>query len=249
MISVKADIKEVERYLTRIEKKQLPFAAALSLTKTAQHVQKKTIPRILSRIFDRPTRFTLRGFYVIPAKKTNLTAVVQIKDGVTRQPGRGGKIGTPAFNYLKPQIEGGRRRAKSHEKQLRRMGILGPDEYTVPGEEMRLNKFGNLTGATYSKILADVNQTSRVGGDDIQQGFGQRTTKRGKKRYFYHPNLKPRGIYVRTGRRTLKVALLFIKAPGYQKRFDFHGISNRAARKRWPIEFRKAMQRAIATAR
>lgn len=251
MITVKAETRELERYLTAIERKHLPFVRALSLTKTAQHIQQKTLPAMLPRIFDRPAPFTMRGFYVIPAQKRDLSpeAAVQIKDGVTPLPmGRGGKIGTPAFNYLQPQIQGMPRRAKSHERQLRRMGILGPDEYTVPGENMRLNKFGNLTGATYSKILADVlNLDTR--GNDIASGYGQRTTKRGKRRYFYHPNLRPRGIYMRTGTRTLIVALLFVKMPRYQKRFDFQGIGERVARKQFPIEFRKAMAYALRTAR
>ena len=38
MISVKGDVKELTRYLTRLEKKQVPFATALALTKTAQHI-------------------------------------------------------------------------------------------------------------------------------------------------------------------------------------------------------------------
>ena len=248
MISVKADIKEVEKYLTRIERKQIPFATALSLTKTAQHVKSKTLVRIFPRIFDRPTKWIAPsksptskrgGFYIKPATKRDYTAGVFIKDE------EWGKIGTPAFNVLKPQIEGGRRKSKSHEKKLRALGILGDDEYTVPGDAMRLDRFGNLTRATYSKILADV-QGSNVG---FAQGFGQATTKRGKKQYFYSPNLKPRGIYRRISRRRLVVALLFIRAPRYKSRFDFIGISTRAARKRWPIEFQKALDRALKTAR
>ena len=247
MISVKAETKQVEQYLTRIERQQLPFATALALTRTAQHIQKRTLPAMLPRILDRPAPFTMRGFYIIPARKKDPTpqAVVQIKDGVTSQPGRGNTPGTPAFEYLRPQIQGGRRNAKSHERKLRRLGILGADEFTVPGQGMRLDRYGNLTGATYSKILADV-QGSDVG---IAQGFGQATTRRGRKRYFYHPNLRPRGIYLRTSRRKLIVALLFVKSPRYQPRFDFHGISARVARKQFPLELRKALARAMRTAR
>jgi hypothetical protein len=246
VITVKGDVKAVERFLTRLEREQVPFASALALTRTAQHIQKKTIPAVLPRVFDRPTPFTRRGFYVIPAKKKDPSpeAIVQIKDGVTRQPGRGGKIGTPAFNYLKPQIAGGRRRHKGHERKLQRLGILGRDEYTVPGENMRMNRYGNLTGATYAKILADVQ-----GNVGISEGFGQATTKRGKKRYFYDPNLRPRGIYLRTSRRRLIVALLFVKETAYPTRFDFEGISARVARKRFLVEFRKALSYALRTRR
>lgn len=248
LIDFRADVKEVERWLTNLERKQVPYATRRALKSTADHIAKKTLPRYVHRVFDRPTKWTERGFYGYQPRDKRLVAYVNIKDGGTNDifaAARGGKIGTPAFKYLKTQISGGGRGAKSHEKKLRALGILSSDEYTVPGEEMRLNRFGNLTGTTYSKILADV-QGSNVG---ISQGFGQATTKRGKKKYFYSPNLKPRGIYIRTGRRTLKVALLFVKSPSYTKRFDFHGTVQRVARKQFPIEWRRWMQRAIDTAR
>ena len=126
---------------------------------------------------------------------------------------------------------------------------LDGDEFTVPGKDMKLNSFGNLTGAMYSKILADVNNTDNSQYDDIQRGFGQRTTKTGKRKFFYHPNLRPRGIYMRSGRKNIILALIFVKVPKYSKRFDFDGIVGKSAKKRFPIEFKRAMERALATAR
>ena len=101
----------------------------------------------------------------------------------------------------------------------------------------------------YSKILADVNNTDNSQYDDISRGFGQRTTKRGKKKFFYDPNKKPRGIYMRTGRNKFMLALAFVRQPRYKKRFDFDGIVGKSAKKRFPIEFKRAMERALATAR
>ena len=232
----------------------------MSLTRTAQHIKSKTLPRLLPRIFDRPTSWIVPdrnpkskkgGFYIVPATKRNLEATVQIKDGVTKEPGRGGRIGTPAFNILGPHIKGTKRHAKSHEKQLRRLGILREGEYTVPGEGIRLNKFGNLTGNTYAKILADVQAKSYSTPADSRYDItaGQATLKAGKKKYFYHPNLRPRGIYIRTGRRTLKVALYFIRQPQYVRRFDFAGISRRVVQTQWPKEFNQALAKALRTAR
>lgn len=246
MISVKGDIAEVSRYLTSIEKKQIPFAARLATKKTASHIAYKTMPAMMTRVFDRPTTWTKRAFYAYQPKGV-LEAYVNIKDGVTRTPGRGGKIGTPAFKYLRTQIAGGRRGEKSHEKKLRALGILGPDEYTVPGDDMPLDRYGNMRRSWYSKILADV-QGRDVG---IDQGYGQATTKRGKKKFFYSPNLRPRGIYQRFGRggRSLRVALLFVKSPDYRPRFDFDGIAKRVARTRFRREFNLALNRALRTAR
>lgn len=250
MISVKADVKEVTRWLTDIEKRQIPFATRLALMDTARHLASDVLPKDMQQIFDRPTQWTLRGFYAYqPRGKENLIAYVNIKDGGSAFPYPGGKVGTPAFKYLRTFIPGssaaGRRSAKGHERKLRALGILGTDEYTVPGKDMRLNQFGNITGATYSKILADV-QGSDIG---ISQGYGQATTKRGKKRYFYSPNLRPRGIYERTGRRSLKVALLFVKSPRYRAIFDKDALAARAAFSFFPGRMRARLAQALRTAR
>ena len=196
LISFSADFDEVEKALTRLERKQLPFAKRLTVKNTAVHIARKTLPRIMPKVFDRPTRWTLNAFYGYQPRGKDAIAYVNIKDGGSTRPGRGGRIGTPAFKYLRTQIKGGKRQsAKGHELKLRALNILWADEYTVPGKDMRLNRFGNITAKTYSKILADV-QGSDVG---IAQGFGQATTTEGKKRYFYHPNLRPRCIYEGSG--------------------------------------------------
>ncbi len=251
IINVTADFKETTRYLTRIERKQLPFATALTLTRTAAWVagtkpytNKGVMQRVMPRIFDRPSPWVSGGgkrggFFIVPAKKTNLESQVRIKDEFF------GKVTLPAWEVLKPHIFGRPRALNKTEKLLRSWGWLGPDEVTIPGKTMRKNKFGNLAPKQYSKILADV-QGPGLG---FAQGRGLSTTTRGRKRFFYDPNLRPRGIYERTSRRGLRVALLFIKAPSYRRRFDFYGISERAAIKRLPREFRMAMAKALATAR
>jgi len=250
--SVRADVKEVNKFLTSLERKQVPFSTRLALRNTAYQIAKKDIPRVLPVVFDRPTRWTKNAFYSYqPKGEKVLDAYVNIKDGGSNQPGRGGRPGTPGFKYLRFQMVGGTRRAKSHEKQLRRLGILGANEYTVPGDAMRLNRFGNLTAATYAKILADVQAKnySTPAASRYDVTAGQATLKRGKKRYFYDPNLKPRGIYLRKSRKRLVLALLFVKTPFYRARFKFSDIAERRARRRFPVEFRKAMRRAIETAK
>lgn len=234
LLSVRADVKEVERWLTRLERQQLPFATALALTRTAQHIQRKTIPAILPRVFERPTRWTQQGFFIEPARKTKLQASINIKD-------RPQGSGTPAFNYLAIQQSGGqRRRAKGHEVALRALGVLGRNEFTSPGRGMRLTRSGDLSKGVYQKIISDVKSTL-----GRRRGQGEPL----KNTYFFHPNLKPKGIYIRTGKRgKLRLALIFLDSQTYSPIFDFPSIVERAARKRFPIEFRRSMKRAIATA-
>lgn len=209
----------------RSQEKKVRLAGAIALSKTADRAA-KAIKAEISAVFDRPTPWAVNSLWVKRATRVDMTASVKIKDGVTVNPGRGGKVGTAAVKFLQPHVDGGPRSAKGHERQLRRMGILGSSEFTVPGAVMRLNRYGNLTGATYSKILADVNNTF-TGGNDIAAGFGQRTTRKGKRQYFYSPNIRPRGIYVRKGKRRIAPALLFIKQPTYRRRLDFYGIATK----------------------
>lgn len=61
LISVKADVKEVTRWLTDIEKRQIPFATRLALMDTAKHLASDVLPKDMQQIFDRPTQWTLRG--------------------------------------------------------------------------------------------------------------------------------------------------------------------------------------------
>ena len=272
LVNFKADFSSVERYLSRIEREQLPFAKALALTRTAAYVagtkpykKRGVLQRYLPRVFDRPTPWTLNAFYITPASKREkrFFSIVHIDDGSAkdiRKTRRGGKIGTPPFKYLKFQAFGGVRDAKGHEKQLRRMGFLDSDEFTVPADPdhpkgKALNKYGNLPGSFYSKVLADIDPQRDYSG--IAQGRGQATLTRSKRRYFFYPgrgkdrSAKKRGIYERYGRggKKVRMVLFIVRNPRYRPRFDFDATVARASRKRLPVEFRRAMALALATAR
>ena len=216
--------KVTERTLKKqLEKtqKRFNFAAAISLTKTAKLAQKEVINQ-MPKVFDRPTPWTLRGTYIQPAKPTNLETKVAFKDD-RAIPTLGGKGGTAAANYIKWQVEGGTRQQKGIERKLLALGILGKDEAVVPGDAVRLNRYGNMTRASLSKIIA---QVAAARGQGISEGYGQATTQVGKKKYFYDPNIRPRAIYERYGRKGAKIrpVLFIIKRPTYKKRLDFDRI-------------------------
>ena len=99
-------------------KKQIPFALASALTKTAQASQRGVIKQAEKDI-DRPTPFTLKGFVVSRATKRRLKATLSIKP--------------VQADYLKYQIDGGTRRKKKGKPVL------------IPGKNLRLNKYGNIT--------------------------------------------------------------------------------------------------------
>ena len=184
-------------------------------------------------MFDRPVRRTVDAFFTIPANKRArlLEASVNFK-GET-----GGRMqGVPPFKYLKTQITSGFRRATAFELILRRLGVLKSSEFVVPGDSLKLNSYGNIPLRVIKSIISDLRSGKAADG-----GSG----------YFYDKDItEDRGIYKRTGRRKkVTLALYFVRQPRYTKRFDFAGISARSAKKRFPIEFKRAMERALATAR
>ena len=59
-ISVKSDVNKALKSMSRLHKKQMPFAAALGLTMTAKKVA-KVEQRMMVHKLDRPTPFTIKG--------------------------------------------------------------------------------------------------------------------------------------------------------------------------------------------
>lgn len=80
-IASTTDYARLERALGAFGQKQLPYAGALALTRTAQAAAAEMTRALLS-IFDKkgsPTPFTLRAIGITPARKSNLTAAIFVK--------------------------------------------------------------------------------------------------------------------------------------------------------------------------
>jgi len=117
-IDVRGDVKEVTRYLTRVQRKQVPFATALALTRTAQDAAKAETAQIPKKL-DRPTPFTKKAIGFKAANKHTLISTVFVKDIQAA--------------YLGLQITGGARTAKGKGTG-------------VPTRNKKLNKYGNIAG-------------------------------------------------------------------------------------------------------
>ena len=117
-INVKSNIKEITKFTTTVQKKQIPFATSVAINDTLFDL-KKEMAKQMDKKLDRPTPFTKRGFFINKAKKNLLVGVLLMKDVVA--------------NYLQYQIDGG---IRTDSKYL-------PIPF-VPNA--RLNKFGNIIG-------------------------------------------------------------------------------------------------------
>lgn len=130
-IDVRLDIKDVTRMLTRVQRKQVPFAAAVALTNTVKDIKRAEDVQIPKKL-KAPTRFTLNAIGIKTANKRKLTASVYVKDIQGR--------------YLLRQIEGGTRRTKLISVPINvKLNKFG----NIPGLRAKKKKW--LRGETTSK--------------------------------------------------------------------------------------------------
>ncbi len=149
-ISIRQDLAALEQHLTRIEREQLPFAAAKALTSVAWSAAKH-LKLNLPKWIDRPTPFTLRAFRVRRATKRRQVSSVYIAE--------------IQDDYLRWQIEGGTRTPK---------GAAIP----VPGRALKRNKYGNMPRRGGSRALSAASRKNTfvgVAGRSQTAGIWQRT--------------------------------------------------------------------------
>lgn len=137
-INVKSNIKEITKFTTAVQKKQIPFATSVAINNTLFDL-KKEMSKQMDKKLDRPTPFTKRGFFINKAKKNLLIGVLLMKDIVA--------------NYMQYQIEGGTR---TTGKQI-------PVPYKP---NARLNKFGNIIGKRTGLIKKNTQFIGNVSGTE-----------------------------------------------------------------------------------
>ncbi|MEP1934959.1 MAG: hypothetical protein ABJJ37_27105 [Roseibium sp.] len=122
---IEANFDAFLKGVTDVEKRQIPFAIALTLNATIEDVETNTVKSLLRRL-DRPTPFTLRGLAKRKATKRNMVATLFFKD--------------LQADYLEKQETGGERRPKGRA-------------ITIPVGQ-RLNKYGNMPKGAIKRLLA-----------------------------------------------------------------------------------------------
>lgn len=229
-VSVKAEVKAVEKWLTDIQKKQLPFATAKALTRTGQKIKEAEIAEMKS-VLENPTPFTLKALQLRPATKQNLTAIVWFKDFAGK--------GNPAGQYLLPQIQGGQRKLKRSERWL-------GNRYLVPGKSVKLDKYGNMPKGQLTKALANTRALPDAAQHTRKGGRGYANSK-----YFYATIRGVSAVWERygPGGKNIRPYLVAVRNPNYQKRFDFFGVANRTFNANFKREFYDAFTNALRTAR
>lgn len=238
-ISIKHDLKKAARKLSEIEKKQLPAATQWALNNTAKKV-KEAEEREIRQVFRNPTKYTQNALWIKWAKKSNLQALVKIKDESVK--------GNAAVKFLKAEIEGGPRRHKGFEKLLIAKGQMPRNMFAVPSRTIKKNQYGNVSNGLIQRILSglssqrDIHQNARAG--------SKRSKTLGK--YFSGIIGNVHGIWDVNALHRGGPALLFLfvaGAPRYRKRLDFERVAKKTINTVFKKEFEQSMQRALDTAK
>lgn len=247
------DVKGAVAYVAdqmRDKRKQVEFATAVALTRTAKRVEAAEVHE-MTDVFNRPTPFTLSGTFVRPATTSNLSAEVKLKDFAGK--------GTPAATYLAAQLRGGTRGLKRFERALIAVGAMPPGFRAVPGAAAKLDSYGNMDRgqivqilsyfrafpeAGYKANMTDKRRAALAKGSKTRQGFAYFVGRPGDR--------LPLGIYQRVyfARGTaIKPVLIFVASVAYEAIFDFDFVAKLTVDAAFDEEFRRAVVEAEATAR
>lgn len=252
MIKINTNIRAVTSEL-RKSRTLHATAFARALTKTAFDVRDEERNE-MTRIFDRPTPYTLNSLKVKPAKPNNLTATVWFRG--TEQDS----------HYILPQVFGGNRMQTRFEYMLRRIGMLGDREVLVPASNspaIRLDKYGNVSKGQYIQILSQLRAFYLAGSS--QNETEALRSKREKKmytiRYFFARKGESKfgrgswksgekiqhlqsGIWARVkdimGSNIYPVFLV-AKRAHYRRRFRFYEIAERTINMRFPLQMNRQL--------
>jgi hypothetical protein len=218
----------------------MPFAVSLAINQTldeAVHYNRNH----MKKVFDRPTPYTLNG---LQRKKTNKKKLPMV--GRLEFKEFAGK-GTPASKYLTPQIEGGGRRTKRHERRLSAVGILPQGKMTAPARDAPLNQYGNLTGAEYTKMLSQLQALGEQSMTRVSK-MKKRSTFKG---YYVAKNSakQPVGIRKRISKNKSQKILSFIDPPNYSPRYDFYDLNRLFMDRTFKKRINQTLAFAIRTAK
>jgi len=242
-IDVRVDVKGLDEALASGQK-QVRFAAALALTRTAQDVQ-KGVQAEMRQVFDRPTPWTLGSTYIRAARRDALTAEVGIKDKSQLV----GKVSPE--QTLRAQASGGGRAQKRFERGLQTLGLLRPGWVAVPSRSVPRDGHGNVNGNYLRGLLRALAASGATGPQHAGRAVSRARRQGGV--YFVQPvgakGLRP-GVYLREiGARSPTPIMLFQQDATYSRRLDMEGVARRVVGERFGLNLIDAVRQANATAR
>jgi hypothetical protein len=221
-INVRSDFGRLARSLNDLERRQLPFATAQALTGIGRHVRvaEQTGMR---RKLDRPMPFTINSVGVKAARKSDLTAIVYMRD--------------IAASYLEPFEFGG-----NHK-------LIGSGRtWLNPKNGLSLNQYGNLTRNKLKQLKARpdifIGKVKTKNGDVIDGVWQRPHAKPGQAAR----RTTRTGIQANTSGH-LKLLLRFGDAIPVRQHLGWRDRAKAVVAVRSAAEWRRALAAAVRTAR
>lgn len=250
-IRVKIDARELTEelpfFLYALGREQIPYALAQTLSKVALEA-KARIRAAMPTYFDRPTPYTLNSLRVKGAKKTNLEALVWVKDAFDK--------GVSAVNFVGPNVFGGDRKQKRSERALSIKGLLPAGLYIAPGYSAELDQYGNIPRGRMVSVLSALKSFGEQGylANRTRRSMARNSKRASKPRNYFVAEIKSRlGVFERIGssqQSTVKSILAFVRKPTYRRdRLPFFRIAEQDLPNRIRAHFRPELEKAIATAK
>lgn len=238
MLSIKIEgLTELHRILGEMGKKQLPFAAAKAITKTAKAVEAR-IQSDMAGAFTSASPYVKRATFSTSANKATLSALIGLKD---QKPSGG----TAPAVLLKEHFTGGARGNKPFEKAIAALGAMPRGHRAVPGSGMKLDAYGNPSRKEIGEMLGVLRTRMQV-----YKGRGKRTALVG---YFIIPvgsrsHLSP-GIYKRVAAGAIKAMFVFVPRAAYRKVMDMGRSAHEVVAREYQPNFTAAFNEAMSTAK
>lgn len=236
-MNISFDLKNIDAaraMLRGLPDKKINVAAVAALN-AAAYAGQQAASAEMSRVFDRPTPFVLRGVRYSKARKDKIESRIDLDFW-------GNKQGVSVEQVLNAEIHGGLRRNKRHEVALQRARILPAGYQIVPGAGAEIDAYGNMKGGQINQIMSWFQAFGEVG---YKANSTPETRKRNRKstsrRYGYEyfvvspgrgSNKLTPGIYKRTflaHGSAIKPVMIFVRPGQYQRRYDFYGVTHAAA--------------------
>ena len=218
-ISVQTNLREIQRQFGVFAERQIPFATATALTAIAKHVQADE-QKQFTRVFDRPTPFTMNAVGTRAARKSDLRAVVYVKD--------------KAAGYLAPYESG-------DVQKVNGRAVLNPKAASV-------NQYGNLPRNLIARLKGRsdvfIGPVKTKSGEVIN-GVWQRPYMRGGSGKVRGNSKLGRGFNTSGA---LKLLIRFTDAQPVTKRLGYRATAKVSIDRHFKAEFTLAMSRAMATA-
>lgn len=255
-LDIKSELPTAIRWTDRLTKR-LGWAIADSMTQAAKE-SRAYLREVTPRYIDKPTTWTLNSTFVSYANQRKLQVEVGFKYF-------GG--GVPAGRYLETLARGGTRKPKSTERQLQSAGVLRSGQFIVPTgvTPLRLNSFGNLTGANYTQVLSRLGaMTVQGSSQNVNKASSRSNNKRGTRDFFAANISGHYGIMARVGKRPkgnpggrgrpvtsnlprgYHTVFYVTRQPRYEPRFPIQTILNSYYQARFGPIFRSRLAQELA---